>query len=160
CHGVLLNFGVRCLGRTWLFKPEEAERVVVRVGEPGREREPDVGDAAGGAQLGQVLDRDAALLGTWRMRVLPGRAPRVHAGGCSRCDEVEDVALGIGQGYTSPAEPRSRGATARHGRGETARFGGSAGWRGPGAGAAAGRPPSPASPHLTATGPANRKNRP
>jgi hypothetical protein len=37
-----------------------ADRVVVGVGEPGGEGEPDVGDAVDGAQLGQVLDLDAA----------------------------------------------------------------------------------------------------
>src|SRR5262249_10905131 len=45
---------------TELFELEEAERVVVGVGEPGSEREPNVGYAAGGAELGQVLDVDAA----------------------------------------------------------------------------------------------------
>jgi hypothetical protein len=33
---------------------------VVRVGEPERERELDVGDAVDGAQLGQVLDLAAS----------------------------------------------------------------------------------------------------
>src|SRR5260370_28744853 len=45
---------------TELFELEEAERVVVGVGEPGGECEPDVGDAASGAEFGQVLDFDAA----------------------------------------------------------------------------------------------------
>src|SRR5215510_8299961 len=45
---------------TELFELEEAERVVVGVGEPGSEGEPNVGYAAGGAELGQVLDVDAA----------------------------------------------------------------------------------------------------
>src|SRR5262249_36116014 len=45
---------------TELFGLEEAERVVVGVGDPGSECEPNVGYAAGGAELGQVLDADAA----------------------------------------------------------------------------------------------------
>src|SRR5262249_58972076 len=45
---------------TELFELEEAERVVVGVGEPGSECEPNVGYAAGGAELGQILDVDAA----------------------------------------------------------------------------------------------------
>src|SRR5262245_33402735 len=43
-----------------LFQLEEADGVVVGVGEPGGECEADVGDAVHGAQLGQVLDGDAA----------------------------------------------------------------------------------------------------
>src|SRR5262249_58061624 len=43
----------------YLLELEETDGVVVRVGEPGREREPDVGDAIDGAQLGEVLDLHA-----------------------------------------------------------------------------------------------------
>src|SRR5215472_1676985 len=39
---------------------EQADPVVVRVHEPGRQREPEVGDAVDGAQLGEFLDLDAA----------------------------------------------------------------------------------------------------
>src|SRR5215510_11665502 len=46
--------------RERLFELEEADRVVVGIGEPGREREPDVGDAADGVQLRKILDLDAA----------------------------------------------------------------------------------------------------
>ena len=36
------------------------DRVRVRIGEPGREREADVGDPVDGVQVGQVLDLDTA----------------------------------------------------------------------------------------------------
>jgi hypothetical protein len=39
---------------------EQPDPVVVRVDEPGRQREADVGDAVDGAQLGQVLELDAS----------------------------------------------------------------------------------------------------
>src|SRR5215510_6033110 len=45
---------------TGLFQLEEADRVVVGVGEPGGEREPDVGDAVDSAQSGEILDLDAS----------------------------------------------------------------------------------------------------
>src|SRR5215510_14451498 len=45
--------------RERLFELEEADRVLVRVGEPGREREPDVGDAINRAQLWEILDLDS-----------------------------------------------------------------------------------------------------
>src|SRR5262245_61452774 len=43
-----------------LFELEKADRVMVRVDEPGREREPDVGDAFNRIQLWEILDLDAA----------------------------------------------------------------------------------------------------
>src|SRR5262249_23265861 len=45
-----------------LLELEEADRVVVGVGEPGGEREPDVGDAVDSAQSGEILDLDALRL--------------------------------------------------------------------------------------------------
>src|SRR6266540_5061518 len=44
----------------WLLELEQADPVAVGVGEPGRQREPDVGDAVDSPQLRQVLDLDAA----------------------------------------------------------------------------------------------------
>src|SRR4029453_13570 len=46
--------------RVGLFELEQAEPVVVGVDEPGRQGEAEVGDAVDGAQLGEVLDLDAA----------------------------------------------------------------------------------------------------
>jgi hypothetical protein len=43
------------------FELEQADPVVGGVDEPGPKGEAEVGDALGGAQLGQVLDLDAAL---------------------------------------------------------------------------------------------------
>jgi hypothetical protein len=53
----LLSFPV---GLAIARRLEQAEPVVVRVDEPGRQREPDIGHAVDGAQLGEVLDLDAA----------------------------------------------------------------------------------------------------
>src|SRR4029450_6996080 len=58
----LLSFSACSVVPTSLLELEQADPVVVGVDEPGGQGEAEVGDALHGAQLGEVLDRDTALV--------------------------------------------------------------------------------------------------
>src|SRR5215475_4829861 len=85
--------------RERLFELEEADRVLVRVGEPGREREPDVGDAVNGVQIREILD-----LGAPRPEFGDLAGDAVHApGGLGGAVGRAGAALGDDQPAVAPA---------------------------------------------------------